>query len=78
MEWQPIETAPRDNKRPLYLAVFVDGRLAELSFDGEWVVYEVTNIHDSKDYAGEYWAADGFLSDPTHWAYQDGPPPEVK
>jgi hypothetical protein len=65
--WRPIETAPKDNKRPLYLAVF-DGRFmlgldygGLLNKDGEW--------RGSKFFRA--------LIQPTHWAYQDEPIPQV-
>ena len=73
--WQPIETAPKDNARPLYLARFdEDGRLRELSFDGVWEYWqenwELAHIN------GWAWASSDGIEEPTHWAYQDaGAPP---
>jgi hypothetical protein len=71
--WQPIESAPKDNKRLLYLARIVDGKLIELDFDGIWEYwqesYELPHIN------GYAWFSDRGIEEPTHWAYQDGPPP---
>ena len=37
MEWQPIETAPKDNKRPLWLARFNDdGTIQSFDYNGSW------------------------------------------
>ena len=73
--WQPIETAPKDNCRPLYLASFNSdtGELMALDWDGSWESesesWEIPQIY-------YYWAsANGSVEEPTHWAYQDGPPP---
>jgi hypothetical protein len=71
--WQPIETAPRDNKRSLYLARFVDGELQELDFAGSWEYWqeswELAHIN------GYDWCSANGIEEPTHWAYEDGPPP---
>ena len=35
--WQPIETAPKDNKRPLWLARFNDdGTMQSFDYNGSW------------------------------------------
>lgn len=75
IKWQPIDTAPKDNKRPLYLARFAeDGALMELDFDGIWDYWqeswEMAHIN------GWDWHSANGIEEPTHWAYQDGPPPE--
>lgn len=76
-KWQPIETAPRDNKRPLYLAAFNDkGEMCSIDFDGAWESesesWEIPQVY-------YFWkSAYGTVEEPTHWAYQDeGPPPPV-
>ena len=77
MTWQPISTAPKDNRRPLYLARFDgEGKLVELTFDGGWEYWqeswELAHIN------GWAWVSDGGIEDPTHWAFQDeGPPPSA-
>lgn len=64
--WQPIATAPKDNKRPLYFGSFEDGELVDLHFEGYW--------SDSE----ERWRyGSGYAAHPTHWAYQDEPIPQV-
>lgn len=73
VDWQPIETAPKDNKRPLYLARFNDkGELVELDFDGSWESesesWELPQVY-------YYWASASGIEEPTHWAYQDSTPP---
>lgn len=74
--WRPIETAPKDNKRPLYFAQFAeDGSLQSLDFDGAW-------LSDSKSCeipeVYYYWvSAWGTVMEPTHWAYQDQPLPTL-
>lgn len=67
--WQPIETAPRDNKVPLYLARFGEnGDLLELDFDGAWEhwseSWEMPHIN------GWDWVSASGIEEPTHWAYQ--------
>lgn len=78
MKWETIETAPKDNKRPLYLARFnEDGELVELDFDGVWKYWseswELAHIN------GWCWMSANGIEEPTHWAYQDAgaPPPEL-
>lgn len=68
-EWQPIETAPRNNKRPLLLAEFYDGKLAGLDWDGRWEsdTEEVLSIPQ----VYWYWAsALNSVEEPTHWMFQ--------
>lgn len=74
--WRPIESAPKDNKRALYLARFdSDGKLVELDFDGSWDYWqeswELSGIN------GYCWTSNSGIEDPTHWAYQDEPLPAV-
>lgn len=70
--WKPIETAPLDNKRPLYLARFDGAELVELDWDGSWESdqesWELPQVY-------YYWASRNGIEEPTHWAYQDSPPP---
>lgn len=66
--WRPISTAPKDNRRPLYLAaVNEDGTLQEIDFDGSWGW-----ISEDDPNAGFYgWcSAFGRVEEPTHWCYQ--------
>jgi hypothetical protein len=75
--WHPIETAPRDNERLLYLARFDEkGKLAELDFDGVWEYWqeswELPHIN------GYTWMSNNGIEEPTHWAYQDEPLPTSK
>ena len=75
--WKPIESAPKDNKRPLYLArIRGDGALVELDFDGAWEYWqeswELSHIN------GYCWMSTNGIEEPTHWAYQDEPLPASK
>jgi hypothetical protein len=75
--WMPIETAPKDNKRALYLAKFdMDGKLVELDFDAEWVYEEESWEMSHINYW--YWRSNTGIEEPTHWAYQDEPIPPYK
>lgn len=72
--WRPIETAPKDNKRPLYLARFnAAGELVSLDFNGGWEYWdegwELAHIN------GWDWVSASGIEEPTHWAYQDEPLP---
>lgn len=72
--WLPVETAPKDNKRRLYLARFDDkGELRQLSFDGGWEYWQES--HEMPHINGWGWVSNDGIEEPTHWAYQDGPPP---
>lgn len=69
--WHPIETAPKDNKRPLYLAQFNTdtGELIDLDWDASWEAesesWEIPQVY-------YIWrSANGRVEEPTHWAYQD-------
>jgi hypothetical protein len=71
--WQPIETAPKDNKRPLYFARFDPmGKLAELDFDGIW---ESESESWEQPQIYYFWASANGIEEPTHWAFQDEPIP---
>lgn len=75
--WKPIETAPHDNKRLLYLARFdEDGKLAELDFDGVWEYWEES--WELSHINGYTWVSANGIEEPTHWAYQDSPIPFVQ
>jgi len=67
--WQPIETAPKDNKRPLLLASFDDrGVLSNVDFNGNWECES-----ESWEMPQEYYfwnSENGMADEPTHWAYQ--------
>lgn len=68
-EWQPIETAPKDNKIPLFLARFnEDGTLQSFDYDGIWdsdyESWEIPQVY-------YFWAsANGNVEEPTHWMSQ--------
>lgn len=68
-EWRPIETAPKDNKRPLLLAYFnEDGELQEIDFNGSWECES-----ESWEMPQTYWfwaTANGHTDEPTHWMYE--------
>lgn len=73
--WRPIDTAPRDNKRPLYLAKFDEqGQLRHLDFDGAWE-FESESWEQAYLSDGYYWMSANGIEEPTHWAYQDEPLP---
>lgn len=67
MEWQPIDTAPKDGTRILVYDAFYAGRIAVCQFDSyfEWV-------ERGADYATEVWGL-GEMS-PTHWMPLPEPP----
>lgn len=71
--WNPIGTAPTDNKRRLYLARMVNGRLLELDFDGTYEYWQES--HEMPDVYGWHWCSANGIEEPTHWAYQDEPLP---
>lgn len=74
--WLPIEVAPRDNSRLLYLARFDEaGVLVELDFDGVWEYWEES--WEMPHINGWAWMSNNGIEEPTHWAYQEGPPPPV-
>lgn len=68
-DWQPIETAPKDNKRPLLLACFAaNGRMTSFDWNAAWESesesWEIPQVY-------YYWASEnGYVEEPTHWAYQ--------
>lgn len=75
MAWQPIESAPRDNKIPLYLARFNEaGELQELDFDGAWESesesWELPQVY-------YFWCSANGIEEPTHWAYMVDAPPAI-
>lgn len=76
-KWSPIRSAPKDNKRPLYLARFnEDGKLVELTFDGGWEYWQES--WELPDINGWAWVSNDGMEEPTHWAYQDQPIPQSK
>lgn len=72
--WRLIESAPKDNKRLLYLARFSEsGELVELDFNGSWEYWEES--WEMQHVNGWCWTSTDGIEDPTHWAYQDEPIP---
>jgi hypothetical protein len=68
--WYPIETAPKNNEYPLYLARFdEDGELLEIDFNGGWEYWQES--HELPHINGFYWASNNGIEEPTHWTYQD-------
>lgn len=68
--WQPIQIAPIDNKRLLYLARFDEkGKLQELDFDGTWEFWQES--WEMPHICGWYWMSSNGIEEPTHWAYQE-------
>lgn len=69
MQWQPIATAPKDNKRPLWIATFnEDGTLQLFDYNACWV-REYESWECPQPY--QYWASEnGTVEEPTHWMYQ--------
>lgn len=69
MEWRPIATAPKDNKRPLLIARFNDdGSMQSFDYDAIWKSesesWEIPEVY-------YYWAsANGDVEEPTHWCYE--------
>lgn len=77
VKWQPIATAPKDNKRLLYLAyIGADGKMLHLDFDGVWEYWEES--WEMAHINGWTWCSANGIEDPTHWAYQDEPIPATK
>jgi hypothetical protein len=68
-EWLPIESAPKDNKRPLMLARFNEaGQLTQFDYNAIWESesesWEIPQVY-------YYWASEnGNVEEPTHWMYQ--------
>lgn len=72
--WNPIQNAPTDNKRPLYLArISNNGTLIELDFDGAWEYWQES--HEMPEVNGFGWTSNNGIEQPTHWAFQDEPLP---
>lgn len=67
--WRPIEEAPHDNKVPLFLARFVDGKLQSFDSGGLWD-YE-TDGWEHGNNRSYFWASDmGLVEEPSHWMFQ--------
>lgn len=67
--WLPIASAPKDNKRPLFIARFNnDGSMQSFDYDAS---YE--QEQESWEIPQLYWvwmSANGNVEEPTHWMYQ--------
>lgn len=68
--WQPIETAPKDNKRPLLIATFNadNGNLTSFDYNAQWASesesWEIPRVY-------YFWESEnGHVDEPTHWMYQ--------
>jgi hypothetical protein len=72
VQWQPIDAAPKDNKRPLLMARFVNGELCAVDFNGRWEFFD-DGGEDHHIQSGYAWTTEQDIGEPTHWAYQDGP-----
>lgn len=75
-KWEPIETAPMEGERQLYLACFNEGgELVEFAWNAIW-----GNDAPWDESPNFGWLCDGDCPDATHWAYQDEgvPPPEAE
>jgi len=67
--WQPIDTAPRDNKRMLLLARFIDGkRSGDIDYDGVWE--SETDGWENGNNRSWFWKSANGIDEPTHWMYQ--------
>lgn len=70
MEWQPIETAPKDGTAILIWDTYVHD--LSMPVVGSWV--------ENTDYGGEFewehWKSGGVLYNPTHWMPLPTPPKE--
>lgn len=54
-KWRPIETAPKDNKQPLFLAeISSTGELLDLEYGAFWAFT---------------WFGNSGIRNPTHWSY---------
>ena len=68
-EWQPIETAPKTNKRPLFIARFNDdGSMQSFDYNATWhsesESWELPQVY-------YFWKSEyGDVEEPTHWMYQ--------
>ena len=76
-KWLPIETAPKDNERPLWIAQFNQdtGKLIALDWDASWEreqeSWEIPQVY-------YIWrSANGSVEEPTHWAYQESDTPPL-
>lgn len=69
IDWQPIDTAPKDNRRPLLLASFNDdGTMQSFDYNASW-----EKDYESWEMPTLYWywqSENGYVEEPTHWAYQ--------
>jgi hypothetical protein len=67
--WQPIETAPKDNKRPLLIARFNDnGTIQDMDYGAIWA-----SDRESWEIPEEYWfwsSMNGRVEEPSHWMYE--------
>lgn len=81
MDWQPIETAPRD----AFVLLYEDGAMrCGMWESGRWVPAEIPVLIDAvgnelvsrqlEELRGERLRLSGFLYEPTHWMPLPAPP----
>ena len=81
MEWQPIETAPKD----AFVLLYEDGAMRCGMWEGgKWAPAEIPILIDKvgnqlvgrevEEYRGERLGLAGFLYEPTHWMPLPEPP----
>jgi len=68
-EWQPIETAPKTNERPLFIARFNDdGTMQSFDYNAGWNSGSESWENPQVYY---FWESEnGNVEEPTHWMYQ--------
>jgi hypothetical protein len=72
MNWQPIETAPRNGELRIIIAEIINGVIVDLDFDA---VFE--QEQESWEMPQPYWvwtSAFGRIENPTHWIPLPKPP----
>ena len=68
--WQPIETAPKDNKRLLHLAQMSEqGQVVAMDTNCIWEYWEES--WEMPNINGWYWSGDNTIDEPTHWRFMD-------
>jgi hypothetical protein len=77
MNWQPIETAPKDTE--VFIGCWSEG---EWKFGRSMLFYERGNEYEGEHYAGWFWSIDDCLEsiaeNPTHWMPLPDPPSQER